>query len=160
MRKNQKAPLHKRVCKICKKDFKGSHNAKYCKNCHKQQKVYKLKTLDYRWRLGKLFQTIKNRIASKKIPLNIDLNYLCNLWEKNDGCCALTGFKFDLNNFGKRGNIPREKSVSIDRIIPSKGYTKGNVRLITFHMNIALGSFGDKKFNELAIAFQNNGVTI
>lgn len=46
-------------------------------------------------------------------------------------------------------NYNRKKAPSIDRIIPHIGYIKGNVRLITYHMNISLSDFGEKEFNVL-----------
>lgn len=91
----------------------------------------------------------KNRALKKNIDFDIDANYLIFLWEENKGCCALTGQKFDLEPWGSKGQV-NPNSPSVDRIIPALGYTRGNIRLITYHMNIALSDFGQKEFENLA----------
>ena len=108
------------------------------------------------FRLGKLCAMAKNRAKTKQIPFDIDVEFLLGLWEENLGCCALTGQEFDLVSWGTKSQV-NPRSPSIDRIIPSLGYTKGNVRLITYHMNVALSDFGVEEFERLAKAYFNGG---
>lgn len=95
----------------------------------------------------------KNRAASKKLPYDIDKEYLWQLWEINEGCCALTGQLFDLTNWGEKGQV-NPQAPSVDRINPKLGYVKGNIRLITYHMNISLSDFGVEEFERLIAAFK------
>ena len=94
----------------------------------------------------------KNRAATKNLPFNIDPEYLIELWEENEGCCALTSRPFNIQRpvvFG----TPYPDAPSVDRIKPSLGYTKGNVRLIVYHLNIALSDYGTEEFEKLCKDF-------
>lgn len=90
----------------------------------------------------------KARARAKSLPFDIDQEHLIWLWEQTDGICRLTGQKFDLTKWGGKGQV-NPRAPSVDRIIPSKGYVKGNVRLITYHMNVSLSDFGTKEFETL-----------
>lgn len=58
--------------------------------------------------------------------------------------CEATGIAFDMEL--KRGwNTP-----SLDRIIPSKGYTKANTRVAIFALNTACGNWGEQPVLEIA----------
>lgn len=55
--------------------------------------------------------------------VDIDYNYLTKLWAEQEGKCAILGLPME----HKRHSM---KSISIDRIDSSKGYTPGNVQLV------------------------------
>jgi len=110
-------------------------------------------SLSYKRRLGKLTGMAKHRAKTKQLPYDIDKEYLWKLWEETEGCCALTGQPFDLASWGKHGQV-NPRAPSVDRIAPSCGYVKGNVRLITYHMNVALSDFGVEEFETLVRAYQ------
>lgn len=95
----------------------------------------------------------KNRAKSKNVPFDITPEYLVKLWEDNEGCCALTGQQFDLSSWGLKGQV-NPQAPSVDRIKPKLGYVKGNVRLITYHMNIALSDFGIEEFENLINSYR------
>lgn len=90
----------------------------------------------------------KNRAKTKNVPFDIDEHYLVSLWDNMSGRCSLTGQLFDLTNWGTKGQV-NPRAPSIDRIIPKLGYIKGNIRLITYHMNVALSDFGEDEFRVL-----------
>lgn len=119
--------------------------------CAKQQE-YLDKSLIPEWRLKKLMAMAKNRSKDKNLKFNLDIEYLLSLWEENQGCCALTGQEFDLSPWGGKSQVS-PKAPSIDRVDPKKGYVKGNVRLITYHMNISLSDFGTEEFESLVKAY-------
>jgi len=60
---------------------------------------------------------------------DIDIDYVMDLWESQNGCCALTGISM-IHKFGEL------KSVSIDRIDPEQGHVKGNIQLVCKFINI------------------------
>lgn len=68
------------------------------------------------------------------------------------GRCELTGMSFD---FGKAPNGWKynPQSPSIDRINSARGYTMDNCRVILTSLNNALSQYGDKYFEEVAIAY-------
>ena len=87
----------------------------------------------------------RNRSKTKSLPFNLDNDYVYSLWKEQDGRCLLTGVYFELTaNEGIVSNAP-----SLDRINPKLGYVKGNVRLITYHLNVAISEFGLETFEEL-----------
>lgn len=116
---------------------------------------YSIWKLDYKRRLTKLFHMARNRARTKELEFNITQEDIWNLWDKSDGCCALTGQKFDLTKWGGYGQV-NPRAPSIDRITPALGYVNGNVRLITYHMNIALTDFGVNEFETLISKYLEN----
>jgi hypothetical protein len=105
--------------------------------------------------LTKLCAAAKNRAKVKNLPFNITSKYIWQLWEESGGRCALTKQKFDLTKWGGKGQV-NPQAPSIDRIDPKLGYVKGNVRLITYHMNVALTDFGVDEFRNLLNCFLEN----
>lgn len=100
----------------------------------------------------------KNRAIEKQIPFNLDIDFLMSLWKETNGCCAITGQKFDLEQWGNKGQVSPQ-AVSIDRIKPQLGYIKGNVRLITYHLNIAISDFGLEELEKLCKFILNKEVS-
>jgi len=98
---------------------------------------------------GTIFRQSKRRAVKHSLDFNIELNYLYKIWEKQDGRCALTDMAFslkDVDSSKRRPFIP-----SLDRIDRKKGYTKGNVRIVTVAVNMALFTWGDSVFDEVAM---------
>lgn len=82
----------------------------------------------------------KNRSKKANIPFNLDEDFLVELWDQQNGKCAVSGREFDLSR-------PTETTViatapSLDRIVPKQGYTKGNIRLVCYQVNTALNEYG------------------
>ena len=116
-------------------------------------RTYNKHMLDYKWRMSKLLAMAKNRTSSKSIDFNLDVDYLINLYEKANGCCAITKRPFDLTRSSKGKVNP--SAPSIDRIVPSLGYIKGNIRIILYHLNVALSEFGQEEFEKLIMDYQS-----
>lgn len=68
------------------------------------------------------------RAKEKGIPVDVDAKYLKDIYPI-DHLCPILGIKMEFAK-GDRSNSP-----SIDRIIPSKGYIKGNVVWISDRAN-------------------------
>lgn len=104
-------------------------------------------------KLSWMLRGVRSRSKAKRIPFDIDIDYLNDLWNANDGCCALTRIPFQLGPGERKGRM-HKYGPSLDRIIPKLGYIKGNVRLITNHMNVALSDYGLEAFEELVRAYK------
>lgn len=63
---------------------------------------------------------------------NIDLDYLYQLYKQQKGLCALTGWQMQIEG---DSNL----KMSLDKIVPELGYTKGNVQWTIFCANRAKG---------------------
>ena len=77
-----------------------------------------------------------------------------------NGCCSLSGLEMTWGARAKVGK-PSLTSISIDRIDSSKGYSKGNVRLICHGLNALRGAWSDGEALVLAeafVSFQRRGV--
>lgn len=77
--------------------------------------------------------------ASDKYKVSITLDYLVDLWERQQGVCALSGKKMD-----HKFNSPF--GVSIDRIDSKDCYRDGNVQLVCQAINFAKNGFTNEEF--------------
>lgn len=85
---------------------------------------------------------IKHRALKAGISFDIDANYLLELFERQDGCCAYTGRKMLV----EAGKGHRADGISVDRIDSAKGYTKDNVQLVCFVVNMAKQKMSHSEF--------------
>jgi hypothetical protein len=148
-----------RICHQCGAGYQGIGNSKYCSKKCGGMNSYEANMLKYPWRLNKLMAMAKNRAKTKSIPFDLTLQHLEELWEEGGGCCALSGIPLELgrSEFGK----VHPYAPSLDREVPSLGYTRGNVRIVCYQMNVALSEFGISQFEELVrrySEFQKGGV--
>jgi hypothetical protein len=74
------------------------------------------------------FTKAKERAALKKLPFDIDIDYLVSIFPDDEMCPALR----TKMHWGAKC---RENSPSLDRHVPSLGYVKGNVSFISSKAN-------------------------
>lgn len=133
----------------------GKHNRQvYCSTTCARAALYANNALDPAWRLNKLCHMAKHRAKEKDVPFNISAEYLNNLWEIQEGRCAVSGRAFVLE--AGSGRVHPD-TVSVDRIVPELGYVTGNVRLVTYHVNVCLSEFGYSALVELLKNIQKKG---
>jgi hypothetical protein len=123
-----------RTCKKCnlvkpKEEFCKLNSTAYsymCKDCFNENRSSNRN--DYFFKTLNSFITHKianarKRAKKKNINFDLDIEFIINLYEKQNGLCALSKetLTFERNNF---------KNLSIDRVNSSKGYTKDNVQLV------------------------------
>ena len=56
----------------------------------------------------------------------LSLDFLVDLYEKQNGCCAISGVKMTY----LAGHGRQDTNISIDQIRPGAGYTENNVQLV------------------------------
>lgn len=143
--------LSTKTCEICSKAFEGNPSSKYCsKTCSRKKYMLKNK-FDPDFRINRLVHMAKHRAKSSGVPFDIDKDYMMELWKHNEGKCAILKIPLDLgeSDLGKVNPY----APSFDRIVPSLGYTKGNVRIICYQLNVALSEFGLEQFDKLALLY-------
>jgi hypothetical protein len=136
----------------------------WCKNC------IKIKMMSYHkrtWGNDKLqftaFKRTKNlrsylfyllSKAKRRGKCKIDINYLENLWESQQGLCAIS--KIEMTKILGQGKI--NTNISIDRIDSDKGYVIGNVQLVCRVINQAKNNLKQIDFINLCkkVAEANN----
>jgi len=84
------------------------------------------------------------RRASGPVKFEIDITYAWELYEKQNGCCALTGLPIPMPTRVEDGFV-----ASLDRIDSSKGYIQGNVQWVHKHVNTMKWDFDQDYFFEL-----------
>lgn len=152
---NQRTFCVEKSCVICGESFKASTNKKvFCSPRCGHRSAYQANMMDYQWRLSKLLAMAKNRANTKSVPFNLDVDYLIDLWDENDGCCQVSGIEFELER-AEKGKV-HPYAPSLDRETPEKGYVKGNVRIVCYQLNVALSEFGLDQFEEFIRLYRNN----
>lgn len=104
--------------------------------------------------VGKLskdaFNKIKNNAKNRSISFEVDMQYLWNLYEKQNGICALSGLNIE---FSMR--VKDKRTASIDRIDSNKGYIEGNLQWIHKDINRMKCNFDQIKFIKLCKLISN-----
>ena len=81
----------------------------------------------------------KLKAARKDMEWDIDLDHVKELWQKQDGRCALSGVFMTWH----AGEGRQDLNASIDRKDPNKGYIIGNVQLVTQRVNTIKHTLGE-----------------
>lgn len=93
--------------------------------------------------LASKLSTAKSGAKKRGILFELTTEHLIQLFENQNGKCALTGREFCIDR--SPGHM-----LSIDRIKGELGYVPGNVRLVVFEVNAARGSGDDDALISLA----------
>jgi hypothetical protein len=109
---------------------KYSYRLSYCQDCRTKQIKGVLKDNFGSW-FGQRCSSLKSKAKSEGIPFDLDKKYLIDLYLDQEGKCFYTGYLLRCAT----GEGWSGESASVDRIIPEKGYTKGNVVLCTRRVN-------------------------
>lgn len=113
-----------------------------CKSCirdrTKEQRVWPRRRESYNAAMRKYrstakgaihtsYQAAKGRAKREGIPFDLDLEFVTELFEQQNGKCALTG----------EDMIPKSgrTSPSLDKMTPELGYVRGNVQWTTWKAN-------------------------
>lgn len=83
------------------------------------------------------FRDLLRRVKQRNYEFDIDLEYLKELWERQN-ICVYTGVKLSLPKIN--GCNDKLKTASIDRVDSSQGYVKGNIQYISIAANLAKNS--------------------
>ena len=93
----------------------------------------------------------------KKYGCNLTVEFLKDLWDKQEGICPLTGWQLILaNNTAKAFEDANPRNASLDRIDNSIGYMQGNVRFISVMANYARQTYTDDQVIEFCKAVAKN----
>lgn len=103
----------------------------------------------------------KSRKNKKFGEYNITLEYLKEIWEKQNGICPYTRLKMDLCINTQSKNIKSKiNKASLDRIDSSKGYLQGNVEFVCLGVNYAKNGFPKEQAMDFFNKIMNNKLEI
>jgi len=89
------------------------------------------------------FRNLLSSCHKRKKDCDLDLPYLKELWEKQNGKCTVTNVDLVLKT-----NYNKNFQASLDRIDSDKGYIKGNVRYISVSANWLKNNLDDNHLKE------------
>lgn len=90
------------------------------------------------------------RATKRKHHCSIDRDFIADRLRLTRGRCELTGLRFSTD---REDAANRPFAHSIDRIDSSKGYTRGNVRIVCAGINVAMMHWGEALFAKLAVGY-------
>ena len=101
------------------------HRCKHCVQAYAQRNPLLKQTAD-------MFGNARRRAKKKNVPFDIDLPYIRSITPSH---CPILGFplEWSARREDKIGALPN--SPSLDRIVPERGYVKGNVWIISHKAN-------------------------
>jgi len=99
----------------------------------------------------------QSRAGTRHREFNLSLDWLCDLYERQGGLCAVTGLPLDISpQVDEETKWRRPFRPSIDRIDSRRGYTADNIRIVCAAANYAMGAWGEGVFAIIAAAFLCN----
>lgn len=118
-----------------------------CVKCRKNKpkekhKKFSLENKQRNW----FWSKVRSHAFERGIDVEIDFDYILDLFKKQNGQCALTGIDIEfpyIKDHRKHGNG------SLDRIDSSKGYVEGNVRWVLKDINLMRNNHSDQTFIDL-----------
>ncbi|MHC2867923.1 hypothetical protein ACVIYH_009056 [Bradyrhizobium diazoefficiens] len=94
----------------------------------------------------------RQRAATKGIQFDLSTDWVLEQVEAQNFKCCLTSIPFYMATESKSFRNPF--APSIDRIDPSGGYTKTNVRIVVFAINVMLMDWGQDIFERVVSGFR------
>jgi hypothetical protein len=106
--------------------------------------------------LKSLYRSTVKRAKQSGLEHSISENDFFNLYELQDGSCAVSGLPFYA---GKQESWRTQPFFpSLDRIDSTKGYVAGNVRFVCFAVNVALNDWGEDVLTILAFGISAKAI--
>ena len=135
-------------------DIEGKKRYAYCKLCEIKRSSELYRINPYR----QIYYIHKKRALKKKIPFTLTIEDYKELYENCPKVCPVLGIKINHSEIGTTKYLT-DNSPSVDKMIPSKGYVKGNVMIMSALANrIKTDASADqiKKVYEFLIKYNNN----
>lgn len=126
-----------------------------CKGCDTElRKRYRSKNGNFRG-VGEVgateYHVITRNAKRKNIPINVSIEYLSELYDKQGHKCAISGLPLKI----KRKTS--ENSASLDRIDSKQGYIEGNVQWVDKRINMMKHALPQEEFVHLCgVIYFNN----
>lgn len=133
----------------CSRTCSGKHNIKNFGN-----KIYDIRKIPRGIIRIPTFTCYYRAAKRRNKIMDLDIPYLRELWDKQEGKCAYSQVKLTHPSY-KKSNDTRF-TASLDRIDSSKGYVKGNVQFISIAINYMKGQMSDENIKEFIKIICNN----
>ena len=94
----------------------------------------------------------KGNAKRKNVPFDLTTDFLINLWKGQKGRCYYTNKELNITSGQGRGDITlvsRPDQFSLDRLIPSLGYVRGNVVWCGWLINTMKNLMSEEQFYQV-----------
>jgi len=91
-------------------------------------------------RIDSMIGSAKTRAASKNVAFTVTKDWIYKKLLEQNCRCAITGLKFTAKK--DIGSLRNPYGMSLDRIIPSLGYTEENCRIVLYAVNVMMMDWG------------------
>ena len=138
-----------------KSNSTGLHT--YCKDCSMENTKKWASTEDGYFK--KIFVDLQQNAKKRNIKVNITADNLKELYEKQNGICALSGIKMTRDLYLDResnNHIVNKYNISVDRIDSNKDYDKDNIQLVCAIVNRIKIDLNNKELIEMCKVIVNN----
>ena len=139
-----------------KSNSTGLHT--YCKTCQTQKTKKYTSTLN--GFIKKIFKDMHHNAEkrAKKLDIEITCDHIKDLYEKQNGLCAISGLKMTHETYAYKDkeHIINRLNISIDRINSNLGYTIFNVQLVAAIVNRMKTDLPDNEFIKICSIIANN----
>ncbi len=154
--------------KIIRADLLESGKRKICKSCI-SRKIYKesielgrkVGFITHHIGVGNLTKTayshFKRNATRRELIWDLDIDFLWELFLKQDKKCKLSGLDIHLTERRNNSNVDwKLMTASLDRIDSKKGYTKDNVQWLHKEINRLKNNYDQNYFIEMCKMIVNN----
>lgn len=132
LKSSRNGSINRYECELCGMEDDILENKVSNKKCKCSPK-----TLDYIWKEINRCAT-GEKCGRKPLKMDIDKEYIFNLFKNQDGKCSLSGEKIILG-----------VNASLDRLDSSLGYIQGNLHWVHKDVNLIKGMFSVNRFIEV-----------
>ena len=129
-----------------------------CKKC--ALKCAREKRNSIEGRIHFIYKNAKRNLVrpTKTLEMTINKDDLIQLYNKQDGCCALSGIKMEHTINDDETSVENIYNISVDRINSNMGYTKDNIQLVCWVVNQMKSDTDPELFMELIKKIYNKTV--
>ena len=131
------------ICNTCKKYFPDTQNKNYnnnqCKLCRSKENDNNLEKI-FKHDIHNCITICKSRKGNRS-NMNLDIEYLQQLYEDQRGLCYISKQKMSLN-------VLSDFKISIERIDEKNGYVKGNIQFICIEFQNGFQQWSPEKFKD------------
>ena len=137
-------------CRLCKEHLsearfepqkRGSKVAS-CSKCRREAMYAKVNS-DVSAYLKKLYSSLGHNRKKQGFDGSVTADDFVEIYNKQDGRCALSGVV--LTHY-RDGGGAKSFNCSIDRISPQLGYTKKNIQIVAYSVNMMKGTMDEYEF--------------
>lgn len=96
-----------------------------------------------------LQKTRYEAVSRRNLQFKVDLKYIVEMFFKQQGKCALTGWDLEFDRGGDFKSKINPRVATMDRIDNTLGYVPGNIQLTCSFPNFIKGSLSNNEFIDL-----------